>query len=109
MSDIDSKVVLVTGASSGIGHATALTLAEDGHQLLVGARRTDRLDTLVETVRGAGGRVKSRALYVTGLASMRSSCAPPDRRRTRPARRRGQPPAPGQQLVGELPPGAPGA
>ncbi|GIJ10477.1 SDR family oxidoreductase [Micromonospora andamanensis] len=41
-----TKVVLVTGASSGIGEAVALRLAEEGHQIVAGARRQERLDAL---------------------------------------------------------------
>ncbi|MGN9907562.1 SDR family oxidoreductase [Phytohabitans sp. LJ34] len=60
-----SKVVLVTGASSGIGYATAVRLAREGHHVVLGARRKDRLDSLTAVIRDAGGSVDTRALDVT--------------------------------------------
>lgn len=67
-----SKVVLVTGASSGIGEATARHLAAKGHQLVIGARRTDRLQTLSEEIRAAGGKVDFLALDVADLGSVQA-------------------------------------
>jgi NADP-dependent 3-hydroxy acid dehydrogenase YdfG len=55
MSGIKGKVVAVTGASSGIGEATALLLAGRGAKLVLGARRSDRLEALVDRIAGAGG------------------------------------------------------
>ncbi|GAA3670090.1 NADP-dependent 3-hydroxy acid dehydrogenase YdfG [Lentzea atacamensis] len=48
-----SKVVLISGASSGIGEATARVLAAAGHQVFLGARREDRLAALAEEIGGA--------------------------------------------------------
>ena len=55
MSGIKGKVIAITGASSGIGEATALLLAERGAKVVLGARRSDRLEALVERIAGAGG------------------------------------------------------
>ena len=52
---IRGKVVAITGASSGIGEATALRLAAAGAKLVLGARREDKLARLAERITGAGG------------------------------------------------------
>jgi len=60
-----SKVILITGASSGIGAATARLLAKNGATVLLGARRTERLDRIVADIVAAGGIAEARALDVT--------------------------------------------
>lgn len=60
-----NKVILLTGASSGIGEATARLLAKQGHRLVIGARRTERLEALAQAIRAEGGNVDYRALDVT--------------------------------------------
>ncbi|MCU6614981.1 SDR family oxidoreductase [Achromobacter mucicolens] len=67
-----SKVVLITGASSGIGEAAARLLAAQGHRVYVGARRTDRLETLVQEIRAKGGTAAFRALDVTSAEDMQA-------------------------------------
>jgi NADP-dependent 3-hydroxy acid dehydrogenase YdfG len=64
------KVIAVTGASSGIGEAIARLLADRGARVVIGARRTDRLETLAANLNAAGGRVAHRALDVTQRASV---------------------------------------
>lgn len=54
-SNIADKVVVITGASSGIGESTARLLASQGAKVVLGARRKDRIDALVEDIRSAGG------------------------------------------------------
>ncbi|MEU3370480.1 SDR family oxidoreductase [Streptomyces sp. NPDC006660] len=56
MSEIEGKVVAIAGASSGIGEATALLLAERGATVVLGARRPDRLEALAARIEKAGGR-----------------------------------------------------
>ena len=70
MSNIRNKVVLITGASSGIGEATAKLLAEQGAHVVVGARRADRLATLVSAIAAQGGSARFRALDVTSREDM---------------------------------------
>ena len=67
-----SKVILVTGASSGIGEATARLLAGTGHHVVIGARRTERLEKLATELRTMGGSVEFRSLDVTNLAGVQA-------------------------------------
>ena len=59
------KVALVTGASSGIGEATALALAAEGAAVAIGARRADRLEALADKISAGGGRALTLDLDVT--------------------------------------------
>lgn len=70
MSQIRNKVVVITGASSGIGEATARRLAEAGASVMLGARRTDRLEKLAAEIRAKGGKAEYRRLDVTDRAGM---------------------------------------
>ncbi|MEU5258164.1 SDR family oxidoreductase [Amycolatopsis sp. NPDC021455] len=69
MSSLD-KVVAITGASSGIGAATARELAARGAAVVLGARRTDRLDALVAGIRSGGGRAELVEADVTRRADL---------------------------------------
>jgi NADP-dependent 3-hydroxy acid dehydrogenase YdfG len=66
------KVVLITGASSGIGEATARLLAQQGLRVVLGARRTDRLEAIVSEIRDAGGIAAYHSLDVTNLDEMQA-------------------------------------
>ena len=59
MAAFEGKVAIVTGASSGIGKATALILAERGATVVVAARRTEVLDELVAQIEQAGGKASA--------------------------------------------------
>ncbi|MER7205249.1 oxidoreductase [Streptomyces sp. CB01635] len=72
MSGITGKVVAITGASSGIGEATALLLAERGARLVLGARRSERLEKLVARIEKAGGEAVQIRTDVTRLDDVRA-------------------------------------
>ncbi|MFB7663554.1 SDR family oxidoreductase [Kitasatospora sp. NPDC056138] len=65
MPDIEHKVVAITGASSGIGEATALLLAERGAKVVLGARRPERLEDLATRIAAAGGEAACMVTDVT--------------------------------------------
>jgi Short-chain alcohol dehydrogenase of unknown specificity len=67
---VAGKVAVVTGASSGIGEATARMLAAQGARVVLGARRAERLETLAEEIRAAGGEAVWRATDVTNRADL---------------------------------------
>lgn len=72
MSNVKGKVIVITGASSGIGEATARLLAEHGAHVIIGARRVDRLEALASSIRSEGGSVEYHALDVTQLEEMQT-------------------------------------
>jgi NADP-dependent 3-hydroxy acid dehydrogenase YdfG len=59
------EIVLITGASSGIGVGVAHELAKAGATVVLGARRTDRLEAVAKEIRAAGGKVMTRRVDVT--------------------------------------------
>lgn len=64
------KVILITGASSGIGAGIARELASAGARVMLGARRIDRLEALAAEIREKGGTVMTRRLDVTDRADV---------------------------------------
>ncbi len=70
MSEIKNKVVIVTGASSGLGEATARRLANNGAKLMLAARREDRLKELVADIEKNGGTAKYQVTDVTNRSEV---------------------------------------
>jgi clavulanate-9-aldehyde reducatase len=69
---IEGKVVAITGASSGIGEATALACVEAGAKVALAARRTDRIEALAQRIRDGGGEAVAIATDVADEASARA-------------------------------------
>ena len=65
LAKLEGKVAVITGASSGIGEATAEALAAKGVTVVVAARRKERLDKLVERIENSGGRTLAVSCDVT--------------------------------------------
>lgn len=70
MGELEGKVALVTGASSGIGAAVAHALADAGAPVVLGARRLDRLEEVARGIRERGGRAELRTADVTRREDM---------------------------------------
>jgi NADP-dependent 3-hydroxy acid dehydrogenase YdfG len=70
--NISGKVVVITGASSGLGEATARYLAERGAIVVLGARRADRLQALADEIVGGGGQAMSLVTDVTDAAQVQA-------------------------------------
>ena len=69
-SNIADKVVVITGASSGLGASTAKLLARHGAKVVLGARRKDRIDAVVQEIAAAGGTAIGFAADVTKRADV---------------------------------------
>jgi len=69
-SNIADKVVVITGASSGLGASTAKLLARHGAKVVLGARRKDRIDAVVQEISAAGGTAIGFAADVTKRADV---------------------------------------
>src|SRR5438876_10191065 len=63
--NIAGKVVVITGASSGLGEAAARLLSAQGATVVLGARRSDRLQSLADELSGSGGKALAVATDVT--------------------------------------------
>lgn len=73
--NIDEKVIIITGASSGMGEAAARHLAAQGANVVLAARRSDRIDALAEAITKAGGKALAVATDVTSPVDMRKLAA----------------------------------
>ncbi len=67
---VENKVIVITGASSGIGEASAKLLASHGAKVVLGARRESRLQELVRAIAAQGGQAAYRVTDVTNPADL---------------------------------------
>jgi len=67
---VENKVIVITGASSGIGEASAKLLASHGAKVVLGARRESRLQALVNEIEAAGGQAAYRVTDVADSADL---------------------------------------
>ncbi len=72
MNSVENKVVVITGASQGIGAATARHLADRGARVVLAARRLEALETLVAEIRSAGGEASAAACDVSRYGDVRA-------------------------------------
>jgi NADP-dependent 3-hydroxy acid dehydrogenase YdfG len=72
MLNVENKVVIITGASSGIGEATGKLLAKNGAKVVLGARRTEKLEKIVEDIRSSGDTAEFKAVDVTNRQDMKA-------------------------------------
>lgn len=72
MLNVENKVIAITGASSGIGEATAKLLAQNGAKVVLGARRAEKLEKIVEEIRASGGTAEFKALDVSNRGEMKA-------------------------------------
>ncbi|SDH16015.1 MULTISPECIES: SDR family oxidoreductase [unclassified Duganella] len=70
--NIENKVVVITGASSGLGESTARYLAARGAAVVLGARRTDKLEQIAAEIRAAGGKAEVLSTDVTDKAQVQA-------------------------------------
>ena len=71
MLNVENKVIIITGASSGIGEATAKLLAKNGAKVVLGARRTQKLEKIVDDIRASGGTAEFKAVDVANREDMK--------------------------------------
>ena len=72
MLNLENKVIAITGASSGIGEATAKLLAQNGAKVVLGARRTEKLEKIAEAIHSQGGTAEFKAVDVTNREDVKT-------------------------------------
>ncbi|ALF52172.1 oxidoreductase [Nostoc piscinale CENA21] len=72
MFNVENKVIAITGASSGIGEATAKLLAKHGAKVVLGARRTEKLEKIVAEIHTSGGQAEFKAVDVTSRQDVKA-------------------------------------